>query len=35
VLRFGGPSKGADEMVRMGAVLGKKIYTRIEDIPLI
>jgi hypothetical protein len=33
VLRVGGPSDGADEMVRVGRELGLKIYTRAEDIP--
>ncbi len=33
VLRVGGASTGADEMVRIGRELGLKIYTRAEDIP--
>jgi len=33
VLRVGGPSAGADEMVRIGRQLGLKIYTRAEEIP--
>ena len=33
VLRVGGPSAGADEMVRVGRSLGLKIYTAMEDIP--
>jgi hypothetical protein len=33
VLRVGGASAGADEMVRVGASLGLKIYRRLEEIP--
>ena len=33
VLRVGGASVGADEMVRMGRVLGLKIYTDSAEIP--
>ena len=33
VLRVGGPSAGADEMVRVGRDLGLKIYTTVEEIP--
>ena len=33
VLRVGGPSAGADEMVRVGRSLGLKIYTTVEEIP--
>src|SRR5262245_41150194 len=33
VLRVGGASAGADEMVRVGESLGLKIYRRLEDIP--
>jgi GDP-mannose pyrophosphatase NudK len=33
VLRVGGPSAGADEMVRIGRELGLKIYTKLEEIP--
>ena len=33
VLRVGGPSAGADEMVRVGHELGRKIYTVLADIP--
>ena len=32
VLRIGGPSQGADEMVRMGLEKGKKVYLSIADI---
>jgi hypothetical protein len=32
VLRVGGPSSGADEMVRMGRALGLKIYTNPAEI---
>ena len=33
VLRVGGPSAGADEMVCVGHSLGLKIYTNLEEIP--
>lgn len=33
VLRVGGPSAGADEMVRVGRDLGLKIYTAASEIP--
>jgi hypothetical protein len=33
VLRVGGPSMGADEMVRVGRSLGLKIYNSLEEIP--
>jgi GDP-mannose pyrophosphatase NudK len=33
VLRVGGASAGADEMVRVGRDLGLKIYNRVEEIP--
>jgi len=33
VLRIGGPSTGADEMVRIGRSLGLTIYTSLEEIP--
>ena len=33
VLRVGGPSAGADEMVRVGQSLGLKIYTSADAIP--
>jgi hypothetical protein len=33
VLRVGGPSAGADEMVRVGRSLGLKIYTAPSEIP--
>jgi len=33
VLRVGGPSAGADEMVRVGRSLGLKIYTALTEIP--
>ena len=35
VLRVGGPSAGADEMVRVGRSLGLAIYTDIAEIPKI
>ena len=33
VLRVGGASAGADEMVRVGASLGLRIYTNLAEIP--
>ena len=33
VLRVGGPSAGADEMVRVGRSLGLAIYNTLADIP--
>ena len=33
VLRVGGPSAGADEMVRVGRSLGLTIYTGLAEIP--
>ena len=33
VLRVGGPSTGADEMVRVGRSLGLNIYTTTSEIP--
>ncbi len=33
VLRVGGPSAGADEMVRVGRSLGLNIYTKPSEIP--
>ena len=33
VLRVGGPSSGADEMVRVGRSLGLSIYTGLAEIP--
>jgi hypothetical protein len=33
VLRVGGPSAGADEMVRVGRSLGLKIYSSLAEIP--
>jgi hypothetical protein len=33
VLRVGGPSAGADEMVHAGRCLGLNIYTSLEEIP--
>ena len=33
VLRVGGPSAGADEMVRIGRSLGLKIYASLAEIP--
>jgi hypothetical protein len=35
VLRVGGASNGADEMVRVGRNLGRVIYDRLEDIPAV
>ena len=33
VLRIGGPSAGADEMVRIGREKGKRIFFKLEEIP--
>ncbi len=33
VLRVGGPSSGADEMVRIGQELGLKIYSDLAEVP--
>ncbi len=33
VLRIGGPSSGADDMVATGRRLGKKIFLSLEEIP--
>ena len=33
VLRVGGPSAGADEMVRVGRSLGLNIYSTLDEIP--
>lgn len=33
VLRVGGPSAGADEMVRVGRRLGLRIFTTLAEIP--
>jgi hypothetical protein len=33
VLRVGGASQGADEMVRVGRVLGLKIYSNVAEVP--
>lgn len=35
VLRVGGPSAGADEMVRVGRTLGLKIFTALAEIPMV
>jgi hypothetical protein len=35
VLRIGGPSSGADEMVRVGRAKGKIIYYNKSDIPVL
>jgi hypothetical protein len=34
-LRIGGPSTGADEMVSLAERNGKKVFRRLEDIPVI
>jgi hypothetical protein len=34
VLRVGGPSAGADEMVRAGRLLGLEIYNSLDEIPV-
>jgi hypothetical protein len=33
VLRVGGPSRGADEMVEVAQMHGRQIFTSIEDVP--
>lgn len=33
VLRIGGPSKGADEMMRIGAEYGKQVFYSMDEIP--
>jgi hypothetical protein len=35
VLRIGGPSAGADEMVRTGSEKGKRIFKNRSEVPLI
>ena len=35
VLRVGGPSSGADEMVKVGRSLGLEIYTTLAEIPTV
>ena len=32
-LRIGGPSAGADQMVAIFEVLGRRVYRRVEDVP--
>ena len=32
-LRIGGPSEGADRMVRVARELGKQVFTSLEDVP--
>ena len=32
-LRIGGPSEGADRMVRVARQLGKQVYTSVADLP--
>jgi hypothetical protein len=34
-LRIGGPSEGADRMVRVARDLGKTIYTDVDDVPVV
>lgn len=33
VLRVGGPSQGADDMVRIARELGLRVFTRLGDVP--
>ena len=33
VLRVGGPSAGADEMVRLARERGQQVFLRVEDVP--
>ncbi len=35
VLRIGGSSAGADEMVRVGQAKGKRIFHHLEEIPIV
>ena len=35
VLRIGGPSAGADEMVSTGLARGKKIFKSLDDVPVL
>ncbi len=35
VLRIGGPSQGADDMVTIGRSKGKKIYSNLEEISVV
>lgn len=32
-LRIGGPSQGADDMVRTARALGKQVFLKLEDVP--
>jgi hypothetical protein len=32
-LRIGGPSKGADEMVRIAKDMGQRVFYRVEEVP--
>jgi len=33
ILRIGGPSAGADEMVKLAEAQGRAVYRRLEDVP--
>jgi len=33
ILRIGGPSAGADEMVRLAQAQGRAVYHRLDDVP--
>jgi hypothetical protein len=33
ILRIGGPSAGADEMVRLAQAQGRTVYHRLQDVP--
>jgi hypothetical protein len=35
VLRIGGPSGGADEMINQGAKMGKQLFYKTTDIPVV
>jgi hypothetical protein len=35
VLRIGGPSSGADEMMATGKAKGKKIFLSVEEVPIV
>jgi hypothetical protein len=34
ILRIGGPSAGADDMVRQARIMGKRVFAAIEDVPV-
>ena len=34
ILRIGGPSAGADDMIRQARIMGKRVFAAIEDVPV-